>query len=281
MGALKTWLSLLACITWAATSAAAEPTLRAVRVKSSGPILNVAASFWKQAKPVAVPILPQTVATPIHPDNAVKELQARAVHNGQWLALLLTWKDPTRDDRIVTDEFGDQVAVEFPIEYNPDRLPSPMMGNAGGRVNIVQWRAAFQRDMEQGEPEVKALYPNAVVDLYPDYVLRATDARPYMGALGVDNPISRPTLSPVLDQMAEGWGTLTVKPDQHADGRGVWRDGRWTVVITLPMATESPNSPRLAPGGRTMVAFAVWEGGRREVGARKGWSAWVPLQLAR
>ena len=281
MGAPSAFLGLFALVAWAASAVAADAVLVAPRVKGSGPILDVAAPFWKQARAVTVPLLPQTVAAPIHPDNAVKEIQVRAAHNGQWLALLLAWKDPTRDDRIVTDEFGDQVAVEFPIDGHPDRLPSPMMGNAGGRVNILQWRAAFQRDMEQGEPEVKALYPNAIVDLYPDYVLRATDARPYMGALGVDNPISRPTLSPVLDQMAEGWGTLTVKADQHADGRGVWRDGRWTVVITLPLATESQNSPRLAPGGRTVAAFAVWEGGKREVGARKAWSAWVPLQLAR
>ncbi len=74
-----------------------------------------------------------------------------------------------------------------------------------------------------------------------------------MGALGVDNPISRPKASPVLDQMAEGWGTMTVKPDQHADGKGIWGNDVWRVVITVPLATESANSPRLEPGGQTVV----------------------------
>ncbi|HYA20348.1 MAG TPA: ethylbenzene dehydrogenase-related protein, partial [Burkholderiales bacterium] len=199
----------------------AETVLQAVRVKGNGPILDVESAMWKQAKPVKVTMLPQTVATPNNPKPAVSELKVRAAHNGQWLALLIEWKDPTKSDRIVTDEFGDQVAVEFPIQSKPGAAPSPMMGNPGGRVNILQWRAAFQHDIDKGEPQVRDLYPNAMVDLYPDQVLRATDARPYTGALGVDNPISRPRASPVLDQMAEGFGSMTVKPDQHADGKGV------------------------------------------------------------
>jgi hypothetical protein len=86
------------------------------------------------------------------------------------------------------------------------------------------------------------------VDVYPDEVLRVTDARAYMGAVGVDNPISGPKNSPVLEQMAEGFGSLTVLPQQRADGKGVW-------------------------------AFAVWDGGSKEVGSRKAWANWVQLKL--
>ncbi|MGQ0662054.1 MAG: ethylbenzene dehydrogenase-related protein [Pseudomonadota bacterium] len=260
---------------------AAEPALNAIRIAGAGPILGVNLPEWSQAPPAAVPMEPQEVAVPTNPNAAVKELKVRAAHNGQWLAVLIEWQDPTKSDRIVVDRFGDQVAVEFPIKYDKDDLPSPTMGQAGGRVNILQWRAAFQRDLDEGEPTVRDLYPNAVVDLYPDQVLRASDARPYSGALGVDNPISRPKESAVLDQMAEGWGTMTVKPDQHADGHGVWDNGTWRVVITLPMASGSANSPLFSPGAETVAAFAVWEGGNREVGARKAWSNWVPLGLSK
>jgi hypothetical protein len=205
----------------------------------------------------------------------------KAAHNGQWVAILLEWKDPTKSDRIVLDEFGDQVAVELPVHYKKDAPPSPMMGNPGGRVNIWQWRAAFQHDIEKGEPQVRDLYPNTLVDVYPDQVLQAIDARPYMGALGVDNPISRPKGTPVLDQMAEGWGTMTVHPEQNADGKGVWKDGGWRVVITHPLVTASEHHMRLQPDGETLIAFAVWDGGNREVGSRKAWSAWVPFKLAK
>lgn len=263
--------------------AAAAPAdgVLAQRVAPAGPLLDPQASFWSKLKPLPVSLLPQTVTTPMHPEHQIKDVQVRAAHNGQWIAFRLDWKDGTQSDRLYSDQFGDQVAVELPMSYEKGgTLPSPMMGNPGGRVNVLQWRAAFQRDLDHGEPEIKTLYPNAVIDLYPDQVLRATDARPYQGGLGLDNPVSRGKDSPVLDQMAEGWGTMTVKPEQQADGRGAWKNGAWTVVITLPLAGDG-NAPRLSPGGETAAAFAVWDGGGQEVGSRKGWSMWVPVRLAK
>jgi hypothetical protein len=222
----------------------------------------------------------QVIANPQNIAPAVKELNVRAAHNGQWLAFLIEWADPTKSDRIVVDQFGDQVAVEIPTNYKPGDFPNPMMGAPGERVHIMQWRAAFQHDIDNsGEPKITDLYPFVHVDVYPDEVLRVTDARAYTGAVGVDNPISRPRRSPVLDQMAEGFGTLTVEPEQQSDGRGVWADGRWRVVITHPLAPGDPNDPMLSPGQQTLAAFAVWEGGAREVGSRKAWSNWVQVKL--
>jgi DMSO reductase family type II enzyme heme b subunit len=225
-------------------------------------------------------MLPQTVTPPQNPDAAIKELTVRAAHNGGWVAFLIEWKDPSLSNKVVLDNFGDQVAVQLPVRAAGDP-PSPMMGNPGGRVNIMQWRAAFQNDLDKGPPTVRDLYPYAWADVYPDEILSATDARPYTGALGLENPISRGRASPVLDQMAEGWGSMTVKPDQHAAGRGAWENGAWRVIITRPMVSDDINAPRLVPGTRTVAAFAVWEGGNREVGARKAWSPWVPLVLQR
>jgi DMSO reductase family type II enzyme heme b subunit len=259
--------------------AGAQEPITAPRVPGTGPIADPLLAAWARARPVKVAMLPQMVALPHKPEAAVKVLAVRAVHNGGWVAFLIEWTDATLSDRIVLDNFGDQVAVQLPV--NKTAPPSPMMGNPGGRVTIMQWRAAFQRDLEQGPPTVRDLYPNAWADVYPDEVMSASDARPYTGALGVENPISRGRASPVLDQMAEGWGSMTVKPDQHALGKGVWQKGIWRVVITRPMVSDDPSAPQLAPGDRTFAAFAVWEGGNREVGSRKAWSAWVPLALQR
>jgi DMSO reductase family type II enzyme heme b subunit len=263
-----------------APRALAQPVITAVRVSGAGPLADAQGPYWKQARPVKVPMQPQVMALPNKPDPAVKELAVRAVHNGGWIAFLVEWKDPTLSDKIVRDNFGDQVAVQLPVNVKGSP-PAPMMGNPGGRVNIMQWRAAFQRDLDRGAPTVRDLYPNAWADVYPDEVLSATDARPYTGALGLENPISRGRASPVLDQMAEGWGSMTVKPDQRALGMGVWRDGLWRVAITRPMVSDDLNAPPLTPGVRTVAAFAVWEGGHGEVGARKAWAAWVPLSVTR
>jgi hypothetical protein len=272
-------LALAVVLAWAG-SASAQAPLTVARVSGAGPIADPSAPLWRLARPVKVAVLPQTVALPNHPEPAIKELAVRAAHNGGWIAFLIEWKDATLSDRVVLDNFGDQVAVELPVDVKADP-PSPMMGNPGGRVNIMQWRAAFQHDLDQGPPTVRALYPNSWADVYPDEVLGAADARPYSGALGIENPISRGRATPVLDQMAEGWGTMTVKPDQHALGKGVWKAGVWRVVITRPMVSDDLNAPRLLPGIRTLIAFAVWDGGNREVGARKAWASWVPLVIQR
>ena len=270
---------LSALVLWA-SGAEAQAPLTAVRVAGAGPIVEPTASVWKQSRPVKVAMLPQTVTPPQKPDAAIKELTVRAIHNGGWVAFLIEWRDQTLSNKIVLDNFGDQVAVQLPLDPK-GAVPSPMMGNAGGRVNIMQWRAAFQNDIEVGPPTVQGLYPNAWADVYPDELMSAADARPYTGALGLENPISRGAATAVLDQMAEGWGSMTVKPDQHALGRGTWRDGVWRVVITRPMVSDDVNAPRLLPGDRTVAGFAVWEGGNREVGARKAWAPWVPLVIGR
>ncbi|MBF0181427.1 MAG: hypothetical protein HQM03_15500 [Magnetococcales bacterium] len=261
---------------------APEGGVTANRIPGAAPMLDPFAKEWDQAKPVSVTMTPQVVATPTNPKPAIADLSVRSLHNGQWLGVLIEWKDASKSDRLVPDRFGDQVAVEIPVAYRADTPPNPMMGAPGEPVNIIQWRAAFQADLDRKrEITVRDLYPNAASDLYPDQVLKTQDVRSYTGAAGVDNPVAKHRDSPVLDQVAEGFGTLTTKPHQEADGRGVWKDGKWRVVITTPMSAVAANAPRLNPGENTVVSFAVWEGSSQEVGARKAWSDWVPLKLAK
>jgi DMSO reductase family type II enzyme heme b subunit len=277
-GCLLFGVLALATLALGAPPATAQVPITAVRVPGAGPIADPGAAHWSRTRAVTIALLPQTVTLPHNDHPAATQLAVRAVHNGGWLAFLLEWKDATLSDRLLVDSFGDQAAVQLPIDAK-GAAPSPMMGNPGGRVNIMQWRAALQHDIENGAPSIKVLYPNAWTDVYPDEVLGATDAKPYAGALGIENPVSRGIASPVLDQMAEGWGSMTVKPDQHALGKGIWKNGAWRVVITRPMVSDDLNAPRLGPGDRTSVAFAIWEGGHREVGARKAWSPWIPLVI--
>jgi hypothetical protein len=275
--------SATAALALAGPALAEEPVLHAIAVKgAAGPLIDLNATFWEQAPAVTVSTQPQTIANPQNPNPAIGELSVRAAHNGQWIAYRIEWVDPTKSDRIVVNEFGDQVAVEMPVKFATGDSPNPMMGAPGERVNIMQWRAAFQHDIDTNAvdgPKPTDLYPNTHVDVYPDEVLRVTDARAYMGAVGLDNPVSRPKKSPVLEQMAEGFGSLTALPEQHADGNGAWSNGHWRVVITRPLAAGDAYSPSLKPGDETLAAFAVWDGGSKEVGSRKAWANWVALKL--
>ncbi|MBF0624917.1 MAG: hypothetical protein HQL82_08925 [Magnetococcales bacterium] len=275
-----------AAVHYAAKPATPAPApadaLEAVRVAHDGAVIDPADQAWQSSKPRTVTLQPQNVTTPNNLSPAVTEMTVRSVHNGQWLSILLEWNDPTKSDRLVVDQFGDQVAVQLPLRFRADAPYNPMMGAPDERVNIIQWRAAFQADLDRKRSlEVRDLYPHAHSDLYPDKVLNAIDLRAYLGAAGVDNPVAAHRASPVLDQVAEGFGSLTVKQHQEADGQGTWSNGQWHVVITLPMAPEGTNAPNLTGGDQSTVAFAVWEGGNQEVGSRKAWSDWVPLTLAK
>ena len=137
-----------------------------------------------------------------------------------------------------------------------------MMGKPRGRVNIMQWRAAFQHDLDQGRPT--AALTRTRVDVYPDEVLGAADARPYRGAVGIDNPISRGGHT-VPGPDGGRLGSMTVMPDQHALGNGVWMNGGWRVVITRPMA-RTTSSP--APQARKPDPGCVRGLGWRQSGGR-------------
>jgi hypothetical protein len=260
----------------AASGAAADPV--APRVDTRGPFLDPMAALWADAPAIAVDLFPQTMAQPYHFDAAVDQVEMRVVHNGTWIGVRLEWADEKRDVIFTTDTFGDQAAIQFPVE--PDPLPLPMMGDEENAVNILQWRAAFQRDLEEGDLDIRDLYPNALIDVYPDQVLGVVDQRAYTGALGVDNPVARPDESPVLDMVAKGFGSTTVKGMQHGKGHGVWEDGRWHLVITRPLERMGRWDPDLRPGESTDLAVAIWDGSNREVGARKSWSNWVAVELA-
>ena len=87
-----------------------------------------------------------------------------------------------------------------------------------------------------------------------------------------NNPISGPRATAVQDLVVEGPGTLRPAKPQSSGG-GKRGDAGWSVVLVRPLPQG------LAPGARTQVAFAVWEGANQEAGARKMRTAWVPLAV--
>jgi DMSO reductase family type II enzyme heme b subunit len=283
----KTLVTLLAC---ACVAVAARPghaqsddgapaAVQVVRAPEHVRLDDPDAPFWQDTPEVQLATLPQVVVAPMRPNPSIGQLHVRARHDGHLLAVRLEWADPAPDIDTVVDRFGDQVAVQFPADPGADVQPMPMMGHIGAPVRILQWRAVLQHELRHGSPSITDLYPNAVADLYPDRLLSGEELEAYAGGRGLGNPVSRPrSLTPVISHVADGWGSLTATFDQQAGGNGVWRDGRWHVVITYPLAR--PGRAGLKPGQESVVAFAVWNGGEREVGGRKGWTSWVPLHIA-
>ncbi|MDR7480901.1 MAG: ethylbenzene dehydrogenase-related protein [Armatimonadota bacterium] len=226
---------------------------------------------FAQAQTRVIPLVPQNVVKPFG-GGAVREVRVRALHDGKMLYWELSWADAT-EDRMPprATAFTDALAVQFPVRYEPGRLPSPIMGEAARPVNIWQWKAAWQDDLTRGR-DLRAAFPNMFVDYYYDvHLARTAQARAGFNAgLAAGNPVSRlRRTSAAEDLVAWGYGTLTHQPRQDVVGFGRWRGGRWTVVLARPLATPDEMDAQFQPGGSTVINFAVWDGSHEERNGQK------------
>jgi steroid C-25 hydroxylase gamma subunit len=81
---------------------------------------------------------------------------------------------------------------------------------------------------------------------------------------------------------AMGRGTTTRHADSPLSGRGAWRDGAWTVVVSRPFNVSLPAAlvVPLAPGMTHKCTFAIWQGSNKERGGLKAYGpVWQPLEI--
>src|SRR3990172_9349677 len=269
----------------AAVAEAQQKSLTARFVTGAVPV-DPAWPGWRSAQAAEITLGPQAITPPWNLSPSIKKLTVKAVHNGTWVAFLLKWKDSTKSSVMYTDTFRDAVALMVPL----GKSAPIMMGAPKERVLILHWKADWQEDIDKTFQDVTQLYPHAWTDWYPfaagepPYEITAwtnPEAQRYMTGWVLGNPRSQPQKRvSVEEQIAEGPGTLTTTPRQSAVGKGVYANGEWGVVIARPLVTGDQNDPQWGPGKKTMVALAVWDGEKGEIGSRKGYANWVPLVIS-
>lgn len=235
-------------------------------------------SAWASIKSVIVPLIPQDMVEPRQLTPTTPQVVVRSVTDGTRIAFLLEWNDATVDDMQKPAQFSDACAVQVPAPTGAD-LPAPQMGEPGRRVEITYWRAAWQSVVDGRPDSLQALYPGATIDHYPfeaaplhdDPAAQQEMAKRYAPARALGNSMAGPRQSAVQDLIAEGPGSLSPSPESVSSGGGKRGPAGWTVMLVRPLA------PELVGGKRSQVAFAIWDGARGEVGARKMRSAWIPI----
>lgn len=223
-------------------------------------------------------------------NNADPGLQVQAVHDGQSIAVRLSWRDDTPDQHAAQGEsFEDAVALEL---YRGDAEPFLGMGDPRTPLDVWFWDADRQQPAD-----VEQQYPRVVVDIYPFSEQRVDTAEFQRGgtARGEQPAISLPAAAagnPIVPGGATsgasnlavgGPGSVTFRMprSQLVAAQGDWRDGRWTVVLTRPLALSSPaDGVPLEPGARASVALAVWDGSSQDRDGKKLISIWQDLTLA-
>ncbi len=197
----------------------------------------------------------------------------RALHDGERLALHLTWHDRTRDDDPLAGRSAepDSIAVAFaPLADDP---PVFAMGAADRPVDLWQWKAWWRPEaLELLELSTPHPLPH---DLDP---LGVPDARVDVPLWRVGGPFPGDADDPPVRQLA-GRGPGRVRAHAEADPAvrldARWEEGRWNVLFVRPLDAESG----LAAGGATLISLALWDAARGDGGARKAVTIWHHLAL--
>jgi len=234
-------------------------TLEVLKVSGDVPV-NAEAPVWsspKGPKQLTVELGPQMITNPKWPDPSIKKVQIRAVQNGSDIAILLEWEDATQDNSYgYSERYTDQAAVMFPLEPG-EETPLITMGNENQAVNIWQWKAAWEKDLQSHKGGGD----------------RAADGSPTEESSAL--PLDR--VSPVEDLNAEGFSTLTIQDRQDVQGKGIWQDNRWRVVLRRSLQNSDSNDAQF--NGSAQMAVAVWNGANRERNGQKGLAGWILLRF--
>jgi hypothetical protein len=207
-----------------------------------------------------------------------------AIHDGKNVVFRLKWKDTEVSESLKLATFSDAVALQFPVKAS--EVPPPiMMGGKDQPVHLFHWKYQYQIDALKGKKTIDQIYPNMTADMYPmdfkekgNFKVATQEMKDsFVGGTAAGNPQSF-SKSGVDEIFAEGFGSSAVSDSHQALGIGDWKDGEWTVYVLRPLAYE--NGSRLEAGKKSHVAFAVWQGGKKEVGAMKSLTMmWTPLLI--
>ena len=261
-------VALLVTIGRGSLVSAAQIDLTSVYVDAELPIGDPSSSLWDSAPEVEVPLSGQNITAPFNINTSIDTIRTKSLHNGGWIAFRMEWDDDSKDIGGGSADYRDSVALQFPVHGGE---PFVCMGFVGSEVNILHWRADFQRRIEDGPLSISDIFPNAFANIYN----QASDPL-FTTARAAGNPLSASVYpSPVEDLIATGYGTLESQESVDVTGWGEWDGSKWSVVIARPLITADPQDAQFEPGIETPVALAVWNGEERDVNGKKSVSAWI------
>lgn len=276
-------VALGAGISWKLGRSGPKTSVRAGKVQGELPVDDPQSSLWRRAKSLHVLLLNQNMFYPRLWKSTIPSMEIKVLTNGERLAFRSEWSDSAVDDLESIVRFRDALAVMLPLDPAANRPPI-FMGSVGMPVYILQWKASWQRDLEKGFQGVEVAYPRWFNDLYPGHPtwvqlgMSEEDALPFYPGRAVGNLNAKQNRTTAVEELvAEGYGTLTSLKQQSGSGKGILSNGKWMVSVGMPGAGD--DVPVLKPGTALPVAFAVWDGGERQVGGRKQHSDWITIEL--
>lgn len=227
-------------------------------------------SLWKDVPVSVVRLVPLNARR-----NPITRIKFQSLISDEAIAIRVEWDDKTANRSSSRhQDFKDAVAVEFALgdvllHTHGHNEPFFGMGNRGKPVNIWQWRADWQTEIETKK---KLEYATKGMDM--DVMIFGGEVNP-VEALNPFRDV------PVEELNAEGFGTLTPQPrtKQNVRGKGIWKDGKWQVVFYRSLESLNRWDIKFNNKRPVLVAFAVWDGEEQDRNGRKVVSMWQRLNI--
>ena len=207
--------------------------------------------------------------------NPINRVRFQSIINDKEIAIRVVWDDPTANRTSSRhQDFKDAIALEFALgdvllHTHGHNEPFFGMGNRSKPVNIWQWRADWQSEIETKQ---ELEYATKGMDM--DVMIFGGEVNPVESL----NPFRN---VPIEELNAEGFGTLTPQPKtkQNIVGQGIWKEGQWHVVFRRSLKSLNKWDVKLISKQPILIAFAVWDGAYQDRNGRKMVSMWQRLNL--
>jgi len=236
----------------------ANIVLKASRVSGELPT-DPADPRWLTTPFLVVPLAGQVLAKPRWEPHSVDAVTVRAFYDGRAIAFLLEWDDPVKD-----------------VEHRPG--PDPELGEfTYPRLELNRPRTEKLRDA------VRLQFPLTIPTgpERPHFFLGSPRRPVVLWHWKAD--LDEAGSNPVVKERGEGFqGPIAELPAEAQDvtGRGVWKDGRWRVVMTRPLAPKDPAKDVAFEVGRLIpIAVQAWDGSNGEKDLMMSLSSWNFLLL--
>lgn len=207
-----------------------------------------------------------------HPE-AVLAVRVAARHDGEDVAVRLSWRDRTGVVRLFTDSApSDGAALQFSAARSPALFG---MGAQGEPTNLWHWQALRLEEVAGAEDLIVPV-PHLGIPPWPNDA--RADVPRYQRLLGRLDPSGR------VDRITVE-GVRTIQSASRIPGEvrasAAWEAGKWSVVFRRRMYCPDTEQVSLLPGTSTQFACAIWNGAAGDHGARKSISIWQELVLER
>jgi len=222
--------------------------------------------LWAQAAPLDIRLAGQVIAAPRWQNPSIELVTVRAIYNQDEIAFLLEWDDPFRD-----------------VSHDPEQtLDATELRKVGIFNSYVEANDRIPRALETFRDAIALQFPVRLPKgtKKPHFFRGDTSSPVHLWRWLADRDAAG---EPAVEESnARGWkqpAKVQGEEQQQVQGRAVWEQGRWSLVMKRPLTTGDRNDVQFERGHFIPFAVNAWDGSNGEHGLIMSLSTWYYVFL--